>query len=53
VTVSTPIRNDREEIVGICGMDLKFEELIKIDRNIEVSSEQVEAGTGGVKGEIL
>jgi hypothetical protein len=53
VTVSTPIRNDREEIVGICGMDLKFEELIKIDRKIEASSEQVEAGTGGVKGEIL
>jgi isopropylmalate/homocitrate/citramalate synthase len=31
ITVSAPIRNRDEEIVGILGMDLKFEELIKAE----------------------
>jgi isopropylmalate/homocitrate/citramalate synthase len=31
ITVSAPIRNKDEEIVGILGMDLKFEELIKAE----------------------
>jgi isopropylmalate/homocitrate/citramalate synthase len=31
ITVSAPIRNDDEEIVGVLGMDLRFEELIKAE----------------------
>jgi isopropylmalate/homocitrate/citramalate synthase len=31
ITVSAPIRNKDEDIVGILGMDLKFEELIKTE----------------------
>jgi isopropylmalate/homocitrate/citramalate synthase len=31
ITVSAPIRNKDEEIVGILGMDLRFEELIKTE----------------------
>jgi len=31
ITVSAPIRNDDEELVGILGMDLRFEELIKAE----------------------
>jgi len=31
ITVSAPIRNKDEEIVGILGMDLRFEELIKAE----------------------
>lgn len=31
ITVSAPIRNDDEDIVGILGMDLRFEELIKTE----------------------
>lgn len=31
ITVSAPVRNKDEEIVGILGMDLRFEELIKTE----------------------
>jgi isopropylmalate/homocitrate/citramalate synthase len=31
ITVSAPIRNEDEEIVGILGMDLRFEELVKTE----------------------
>lgn len=31
VTVSAPIRNDREEIVGVIGLDIKFEYLTKTE----------------------
>ncbi|RLB04984.1 MAG: histone-lysine N-methyltransferase [Deltaproteobacteria bacterium] len=31
ITVSAPIRNEDEEIVGILGMDLRFEELVKAE----------------------
>jgi hypothetical protein len=30
VTVSAPIRNEDEEIVGILAADIKFEELVKM-----------------------
>jgi len=30
ITVSAPIRNAREEIAGIMGVDLRFEELVKL-----------------------
>jgi hypothetical protein len=53
VTVSTPVRNLKEEIVGICGLDLKFEDLIKIDRKVETVADDAEKGNRGVMGEIL
>ena len=31
ITVSAPIRNEEEEIVGVLGMDLRFEELVKAE----------------------
>lgn len=31
ITVSAPIRNDNEEIIGIMGIDLRFEELVKLE----------------------
>ncbi|MBI5199921.1 MAG: histone-lysine N-methyltransferase, partial [Nitrospirae bacterium] len=30
ITVSTPIRNKKDEIIGVCGIDIKFEDLVKI-----------------------
>ncbi len=33
ITVSGPIRNDRDEIIGVLGIDLKFEDLAKMDRD--------------------
>jgi hypothetical protein len=32
ITVSGPIRNSEDEIVGVLGIDIKFEELAKMDR---------------------
>jgi hypothetical protein len=31
ITVAAPIRNKDEAIIGILGMDLRFEELIKAE----------------------
>ncbi len=31
ITVSAPVRNEEEEIVGVLGMDLRFEELVKAE----------------------
>ncbi|MGQ9610681.1 MAG: PDC sensor domain-containing protein [bacterium] len=31
ITVSAPIRNENEEIVGILGVDIRFEELVKLE----------------------
>lgn len=31
ITVSTPIRNKNEEIVGILGIDMRFEDLVKME----------------------
>jgi hypothetical protein len=31
ITVSAPIRNLAEEIVGIMGVDIRFEELVKLE----------------------
>ncbi|MCK5525646.1 MAG: histone-lysine N-methyltransferase [Candidatus Latescibacteria bacterium] len=35
ITVSAPLSNDRDEIVGIFGIDMKFEELVKIEDQFE------------------
>jgi isopropylmalate/homocitrate/citramalate synthase len=35
ITVSGPIRNDEDEIVGILGIDLRFEDLAKMERDSE------------------
>ncbi|MBI5198162.1 MAG: histone-lysine N-methyltransferase [Nitrospirae bacterium] len=53
VTVSIPIRNERDEIVGVCGLDLRFEDLLKIDRKVEVLGEGEMVSEVGVKGEVL
>jgi len=31
ITVSAPVRNEEEQIVGVLGMDLRFEELVKAE----------------------
>jgi hypothetical protein len=31
ITVSAPIRNELEEIVGILGIDIRFEDLAKME----------------------
>ena len=35
ITVSGPIRNEQDEIIGILGMDIKFEELAKMEQEEE------------------
>ncbi|MCD6199280.1 MAG: histone-lysine N-methyltransferase [Deltaproteobacteria bacterium] len=35
ITVSGPIRNDEDEIVGILGIDLRFEDLAKMEQESE------------------
>jgi len=35
VTVSGPIRNEQDEIIGILGADIMFEELVKYDEMVE------------------
>ena len=39
ITVSAPIRNIEEEIVGIFGMDIKFEELLKMVNDTDFEEE--------------
>ncbi len=36
ITVSGPIRNPEEDIVGILGIDLKFEDLVKMEQEGEI-----------------
>jgi len=31
ITVSAPIRDDSEKIIGIMGVDIRFEELVKLE----------------------
>jgi len=33
ITLSTPIRNKYEEIIGILGMDIKFEDVVKMEND--------------------
>ncbi len=33
ITLSTPIRNKYEEIIGILGMDIKFEDVVKMENS--------------------
>ena len=35
ITVSGPIRNDDEEIIGVLGMDIRFEDLARMEREDE------------------
>ncbi len=52
VTISTPVRNDIGEFTGVFGVDLKFEDVVKIDRRMAAGI--VPAGEkGGVAGEII
>ena len=44
ITVSAPLSNDRDEIVGIFGIDMKFEELVKIEDQFEDWLAQLEPG---------
>ncbi len=41
ITVSAPIRNIEEEIVGIFGMDIKFEELLKMVNDTSIEEEVI------------
>jgi C4-dicarboxylate-specific signal transduction histidine kinase len=36
ITVSAPIRDESEDIVGILGIDMRFEDLAKMEENEEV-----------------
>jgi hypothetical protein len=36
ITVSGPIRNEGDEILGVLGIDIKFEDLAKMDQNGEL-----------------
>ncbi len=36
ITVSAPIRNQYEEIVGVLGVDIRFEDLAKMEENGEI-----------------
>lgn len=38
ITVSAPIRNEAEEIIGILGIDIRFEDLAKMEENGESSN---------------
>ncbi len=35
ITVSAPIRNEEDEIIGILGMDIRFEDLVKMESENE------------------
>lgn len=53
VTISTPIRSEREEIVGVLGIDTRFEDLVKLERQSRPATAMAEPEPGGVKGEVL
>lgn len=36
ITVSVPIRDDNDEIVGVLGLDIRFEELAKMEQDGEI-----------------
>jgi len=40
VTVSGPVRNKKEELVGVLGADLMFEQLVKYDEMVEKQKEE-------------
>ncbi|MFZ3063710.1 MAG: PDC sensor domain-containing protein, partial [Nitrospirota bacterium] len=42
ITVSAPVRNIEEEIVGIFGMDIKFEELLKMVNDTDFEEEVIQ-----------
>lgn len=53
ITVSTPVRDDTGEIIGIFGVDLRFEDVLMIERKKATEEAPDEKGKGGVKGEII
>lgn len=53
ITVSTPVRNDKGEVKGIFGVDLKFEDVLKIERRIESEKGLSEEEKRGAEGEII
>lgn len=53
ITVSTPVRDDKGEIKGVFGVDLKFEDVLKIERRVGEGKEPGGQGKGGVEGEII
>ncbi len=40
ITVSAPIRNESEDIVGVFGIDIKFEELVKVETESPAALEE-------------
>lgn len=40
ITVSTPIRNRRDEIIGVFGIDIRFEDLVKIANSSTAALEE-------------
>jgi isopropylmalate/homocitrate/citramalate synthase len=42
LTVSGPIRDERDQIIGVCGLDIKFEDLAKAERkeNLKPSTKE-------------
>jgi hypothetical protein len=53
ITVSAPVTDDKGEIRGVFGVDLRFEDVLKIDRKMESGKGAGEEGKGGVEGEII
>lgn len=53
ITVSAPVRDDKGEIKGVFGVDLKFGDVLKIERRVGEGKEPGGEGKGGVEGEII
>ncbi|MDZ4384140.1 MAG: hypothetical protein U0940_01520, partial [Nitrospirota bacterium] len=53
ITISTPVRDNAGTMMGIFGVDLKFEEVLKIERRMESGRSFEDEGKGGVEGEIV
>ena len=53
ITVSTPLRDEKGGVKGVFGVDLKFEDVLKIDRKMRLEKGVAEEGKGGVEGEII
>ncbi|MFH1007077.1 MAG: cache domain-containing protein [Candidatus Latescibacterota bacterium] len=53
ITVSAPLINDQDKIVGIFGIDMKFEELVKVEEQFEdwLAQLEREAETGALQTE--
>ena len=47
ITVSGPIRNDDDKIIGVLGADMRFEDLAKLESRDREEREDLEAQNGG------